>query len=57
MGKTLFSGETSVAFLTPFENCGTKNEVLAVVDAAQTVSPLLTRNLLILFSAAYLSVM
>ena len=37
-GKTLFDGEHVTAFLTPFENCGTRNKVLAVVSPRDEVS-------------------
>lgn len=32
-GKELFSGRPASAFVLPFENCGTKNKVVGVVDA------------------------
>ncbi|WVQ83875.1 hypothetical protein IAT38_006019 [Cryptococcus sp. DSM 104549] len=32
-GTKLFSGKPQMAFLTPYENCGTKARVLAVVDS------------------------
>ena len=35
--KELFEGKVETAFLLPFENCGTKNRVLAVVDSDFTV--------------------
>lgn len=34
-GKELFSGRSEIAFLLPFENCGTKDRVLAVVDSTE----------------------
>ncbi|ORY24884.1 putative endoplasmic reticulum protein [Naematelia encephala] len=33
-GKELFDGKSQTAFLLPFENCGSKNRVLAVLDSA-----------------------
>ena len=38
LGKVLFTGKPETAFLTPFENCGTQNKVLAVVDSSHMVS-------------------
>lgn len=32
-GKELFSGRPETSFVLPFENCGTRNKVVAVVDA------------------------
>ncbi|WRT65199.1 uncharacterized protein IL334_002142 [Kwoniella shivajii] len=34
LGKTLFEGKPQNAFLLPFENCGTKASVLAVIDSS-----------------------
>lgn len=38
IGKELFEGGSESAFLVPFENCGTKIRVLAVVDQLKNVS-------------------
>lgn len=32
-GKELFSGRPETAFILPFENCGTRNKVVGVVDS------------------------
>jgi hypothetical protein len=37
-GKEVFEGESESAFLVPFENCGTKIKVLAVVSEDKKVS-------------------
>ena len=36
-GKEIFQGQPETTFLTPFENCGTKSRVLAVVDSTPQV--------------------
>ncbi|WVF70429.1 hypothetical protein IAT40_005219 [Kwoniella sp. CBS 6097] len=33
LGKTLFTGRPQSSFILPFENCGTKAQVLAVIDS------------------------
>jgi len=38
LGTEVFAGEMKTAFLLPFENCSTKNRVLAVVDGTDKVS-------------------
>ncbi|KAK4687456.1 ER membrane protein complex subunit 1, partial [Tremellales sp. Uapishka_1] len=35
VGKELFDGRPGTAFLLPFENCGTKIRVLAIVDSSE----------------------
>ncbi|WVQ97485.1 hypothetical protein IAU59_004599 [Kwoniella sp. CBS 9459] len=37
LGKTLFTGKPQSSFILPFENCGTKAQVLAVVDDDETL--------------------
>lgn len=45
-GKTIIEGESHSPFLIPFENCGTKIKVLAVVDEEQKVSHLVQKSLI-----------
>ncbi|OCF34020.1 hypothetical protein I316_04366 [Kwoniella heveanensis BCC8398] len=37
LGKTLFAGKPQSSFILPFQNCGTKAQVLAVVDDDETL--------------------
>ena len=60
LGKHLFSGMPKTAFLLPFENCGTKNRVLAVVDQHVTVRTAASLNLIfctLTRAAAHLSLL
>lgn len=45
LGKTVFSGSHETAFLLPFENCSSKNKVLAIVDRDLQVRLLYTLEL------------
>jgi hypothetical protein len=40
LGKVVFPGSHETAFLLPFENCSSKNKVLAIVDRDLQVCPI-----------------